>query len=951
MIVMWRFVVRAVFLSVCLLPVSVRGQYYDWGRSPQGIRWRQAKTGFGKIVYPDYYSANAARMANYLDTIRPSISYGFRYGPLRLPVIMHTENFVSNGLVLWAPLRMEIEAIPSVAPFAEPWLKQLATHEYRHAVQYGNLYRGFMKGIGWVVGQQAGLLSSVLVPIWFLEGDAVMAETQMSSFGRALQPSFTIEYRAYLTEGEKKFPLDKWFCGSFKDFVPDHYQFGYQLAAWSRERYGDDMWSRVMEYGARRPYTILTTKWALKRYYRTSVDEIARNTLDDLARFWRSQPVEENSARIVPTVTTSYTVYDAPMRLDDTTLLALKKDMDRTNRIVAVDLRTNRENKLFSTGSVHTVPVLRDSVLYWSEYRSSTLWEQRVLSRVCRYDLRTGRRNVLRSRGTAFYPVPMPDGRLATISYDYTGRYRLDLDGNVNFPFPENTSVHGLAYDDRTGTMAFIALDDRGMWIGRIDLGSGEIGAITQPSRVSVYNLRAGSGHLSFNSIASGKDEIHLYDLEKGEEYRVSRSRYGSVAPSAPDGSGELFFTTYSLDGYRLACQRTDSDSLIRVPYRVLPENTVNPPRRKWNVMDIDTVTVSDEFRQGTSVGRFRKGLHLFRPHSWAPWDFNPFHIADENRIDMGFGATVMSQDLLSSTTGYLAYGYAGGRGSRWRGTIDYAGLAPRFSLSFEYGGGNQLVYGDRTLLPDGLKLKRYFQINLYASLPMTLSSGYHIRTLTPFAELRHMNAVIVRSEDFEKGYQRLVAGLTYTDNVRMATRDLNPRWGYALRFTTVNAPFRDRFSRLWSFFARVYTPGVAAHHSLTLRTNLQYQNYRDNNFFYKELYPRGAVYDRIGTRYAAFSADYQFPVWYPDGGIGSIVYFSRLRLNLYYDRARFRGIETGSFGPVFGMRSVSSFGGEIILDIHPLRIPSKLTTVGFYIFRPSDRRGVVTGLNLSLPI
>ena len=164
---------------------------------------------------------------------------------------------------------------------------------------------------------------------------------------------------------------------------------------------------------------------------------------------------------------------------------------------------------------------------------------------------------------------------------------------------------------------------------------------------------------LSFNSIQSGKDEIHLFDLTGGREYRLSRSRYGSVAPSAPDSSGELYFTTYSLDGYRLARQSVRSDSLIPVEPRKLPENRVNPPRRKWDVMNIDTVTVSGDFPAETRKKRFRKGLHLFNLHSWAPWDFNPFHIADENRIDISFGATVMSQNLLSSTSGYLAYGYA----------------------------------------------------------------------------------------------------------------------------------------------------------------------------------------------------------------------------------------------------------------------------------------------------
>ena len=148
----------------------------------------------GKVVFPDYYSDNAARVARHLDTIRPSISYGFEYAPLKMPVVLHTENFVANGMAMWAPKRIELEMIPDAQPFAEPWLKHLVTHEYRHAVQDGNLYRRFMKGLGYVLGQQAGFVSSVLVPVGFLEGDAVMAETQMSSFGRALQPSFCLLY-------------------------------------------------------------------------------------------------------------------------------------------------------------------------------------------------------------------------------------------------------------------------------------------------------------------------------------------------------------------------------------------------------------------------------------------------------------------------------------------------------------------------------------------------------------------------------------------------------------------------------------------------------------------------------------------------------------------------------------------------------------------------------------
>lgn len=928
---------------------TLSGQYYDWGRSPQSIRWNQAKTAEGTIIFPDYYQKNAARIASYMGQLRPSVAYGFKYGPLRMPVLLHTQNFVSNGIVIWAPKRIELEAIPPAAPFAEPWHKQLIAHEYRHAVQYNNLYRGPMKWLGYLIGQQSGLISSVLMPIWFLEGDAVMHETQTATYGRALQPSFTIEYRAYLTEGKRKFALDKWFCGSYKDYIPDHYQFGYQLAAWSRERYGDDMWSRVAEYASKRPYTIFTTPWALRKYFGTTSGRIARETLDELERFWKAQPVEPNSSTIIPTPITSYTVYSAPMKLNDTTVLALKRDMDRTSRVVVVDSRSGKERRLFYTGSVNTAPVLRDSVLYWSEYRNSTFWSQRISSKICSYDLRSGKRRTLRHFDNALFPQPLDDGTLAAIGYDYRGIYRLEFSDGRQFNLPDTVSVHGLAYDDRTRTLAVITLSDAGMAIRRIDPETGAMTALTEPSYVSIYNLRGGAGKLSFNSIASGKDEIHLYDLEQHREFRLSRSRYGSVAPSDPASDDTLLFTTYSLEGYRLARQPIVADSLVPVGYRKIPENRVNPPRRKWNIINIDTVRGDSLFRDGVRVKRYRKGTHLFNLHSWAPWNFNPFNIAGESRIDVGFGATVMSQNLLANTFGYLAYGYSPGNGSLLRGALNYYGWAPKFEFSFLYGGGKQQVYGTFPEDRSYFARKEYLDLGIMAYLPMTLSSGRLTRTLAPAVELRHTNALLVEDSSVTTGYQRMVVNLTYSENVRMATRDLLPRWGYLLRASMVCAPFSSKFSRIYSLFGRVYLPGVMMHHSLTLRGNLQRQKTATYGFYYKELFPRGARYNVSANRLGALSVDYQFPVWCPDGGINGILYFRRIRLNGYYDFARIESPVGGSH--LRSTQTVTSYGGELIFDVQPLRLPVNTASVGVYVYKPSDRAGVVTGVSLSLPL
>ena len=94
---------------------------------------------------------------------------------------------------------------------------------------------------------------------------------------------------------------------------------------------------------------------------------------------------------------------------------------------------------------------MRDSTLYWSEYRSSIFWDQRVNARAVSYDLRNGRKRLLRDRENALYPTPLPDGRVASVGYDYTGRYSIDFGGGRSFEVPDTLSVHGLAYDDLTG--------------------------------------------------------------------------------------------------------------------------------------------------------------------------------------------------------------------------------------------------------------------------------------------------------------------------------------------------------------------------------------------------------------------------------------------------------------------------------------------------------------------
>ncbi len=937
-------------MAAMLLAFAVggtRAQYYDWGQDPASVKWRTVKTRDFKYIFPHTYEKNAARVMQYLDTVRPQIAYGFTHGPLqRIPLVIHSQNFSPNGIMMLAPKRMELIVTPDADAFAFPHLKQLAVHEYRHVVQYNNLNKGMIRVLGWLLGQQGWLVGAGFMPMWAMEGDAVLAETQMSTFGRGLQPSFSIEYRAMAAEGAwDGYRADKFFSGSYKDYMPDHYKLGYQMLAWADDHYGENVLDKTSRFSSRNPYMIFPFSIGLKKYYGRNTQTLMKDAFAAVSDYWRSLPQEENTAQIVETPRTSYTTYSSPRSLPGGGIVALKTDLDRPSRLVLVDVETGEERILCSTGVVNSPLSIGGTTVWWTEYRQSTFWEQRVHSQLCSYDLATGRLKTHREHRNVLFPVAMHDG-LAMVEYDPSGVFTI-VRGTERHTLPETVSVHGLAYEKGSGRLYFIGLSDGGMWIGSV--GEAGVTQVTQPSYTSISNLTAGGGALWFNSIASGKDEAHMYDLAAGKEHRVTTSRYGSFAPSpAQDG---VVLTTYTTDGYLLARQSFDRDTLPAVPWTKVPRNVVNPERRRWPVMNMDEVTVGDETPQPSK--KYRKGLNLFNFHSWAPAYFEPDRLMSDGEFDINAGVTLMSQNNLNSAYTQLSYGWTGSN-NLLHGKFNYSGWAPKFELEAQWSDMNQYV--ERP--PEGFelpgKLSDYLELTGRVYLPLLLSSGARSRMLLPSVAYQYTNTKLfdLDKRKYKTGVHEMIFGLQFSENTRMAHRDFLPRFGYAVGVNLTTDPANSEFANLWAASGRVYLPGLAPHHSITLRGAYQYsQDGPRYQYRLRELFPRGAEWNAVALRrYAAASFDYQFPVWYPDGGINSLLYFRRVRLNPGVDYARFKN----NWAPDGGREwhNLWSYGGDIIFDIVPLRLPANTSmTLTISIRKPSDNKKVWGGFSLSLPI
>ena len=964
-------------------------QYYSWGADPLGLKWMKGSTPNVDVIYPQSTSQIGHTTLYFADRLNPYIAHGYELPALNFPFVIHPENMRSNGLVMWLPKRVEFLSSPSIDGYSMPWLKQLVAHEYRHSAQYNNLNVGAVKVLSYILGQQSSTIGLIFMPLWMIEGDATLFETQASTFGRGRQPRFTLEFRAMGDIVGKYRNSDKFFCGSYRDFIPDHYQMGYQMVRYGNELAGEQMPNRVAHYGPRHPWTIIAQNWRMKHLFGFTPHQLFQKTFDHLTDFWAEQPVESNSSNTLSTPRTkSYTTYSHPLAIGQNDILLLKENLDRPTHFVMLNKETGHEKRLCYTGDVSTRPIYDKTQqrVWWTEYRRSAMFQERVRSTLCYMDIDKMKPRSVRRRSNLLYPTPDDTGGLAWIEYNPNGIYSFHYRGSdkrehsaqLNF----GDEIHSLAWDNLTRRFYCIVTGDEGMWIATIS-EQNQIERLTRPAYITLSNLRAANGRLYFGSIASGRDEIHCYDIASGKEYQLTTSRYGSF-DATPTGEGEILLTTYDSLGYHPAIQ--SEDKLLReIAYSATPKEVVNPPFERWDVINLDTISIAQAdtaaMASPLKIKRYRKGLTLFKFHSWAPLSYDPFALSEEGNISMNVGATVMTQNLLSSMQGFFTYGYSATEGSIWKGSLRYYGLGPTISLNATYGGSQNIypiyIYNteehkfDFPLSPNRGK---YYSVGADITFPILLQRGYHSRRLIAAAGWNYSNGLVantgrlsfngnisnVATIGYKEGLHLTSFTLGFQDLVRLAHRDFAPRWGVVAQATYAINPANGNFSDLLALYGKVYTPGFFAHNSLTMTMvyqtsigGLQSQDALSAlTFKSSTILLRGFNSSQIENRnFTAASLNYQLPICYPDGGIRGILYFKRIRMNIGADFARYQRTMLDEESGIFHRwHNVNSLGGDLYFDVNVFSQPAAATTaLRLSFYRPSEGNFFISA-GLELP-
>ena len=217
------------FVLVLIFPVLAFSQYYNLGQDPASLKWRQIVMPHFRLIYPESFESKALQMIPAASRLYTSVPKSLSYKPARVPVIIHNYNVTPNALTIWAPKRIEMYTSPPQDMYAEDWMTQLLVHEYRHVVQMDRNNQGFTRILSYFLGEQAAVaVNGLFVPSWFMEGDAVCTETALGLSGRGRIPNFEMMLRTQVME-QGSYTYDKAALGSYKTFVPNHYELGYTL--------------------------------------------------------------------------------------------------------------------------------------------------------------------------------------------------------------------------------------------------------------------------------------------------------------------------------------------------------------------------------------------------------------------------------------------------------------------------------------------------------------------------------------------------------------------------------------------------------------------------------------------------------------------------------------------------------------------------------------------------
>ncbi len=921
------FFLPFILALMLLVPKQGRAQYYSLGSDPTSIRWSQTRINGFKLIYPTRETHLAAKYISVLNDIGDLITSSMKSEIRNLPVIMHPYAAFSNGSSILAPRRIELYPKQPIALETNDFASQLVIHEIRHFAQMERLNTGVTRIAGYVLGEQAqSLVLGIHVPVWLLEGDAVLTETLLSDGGRGRIAGFIQPLRSRLVDN-KDLSWDRVWLGSYNEILPDEYVFGYFLTARGRMLADPLIWSDALGQIGANPFKIsgLSGITRPKTGYRFS--KLYVETLDWLHDFWTDPSLAvkypEGLISLTPE-STVYLNYFRPQQYSDHEVICLKKSIEQVPAFVIIN-SSGAEKVVVRPGTIEDAGFsYKNGTLLWSELIQDLRWENRSYSELYSYNITTAKRTRITHRQRYFSPVFNHSGdSIAVIDEQADGSSLIKIldpeDGRVLQSIPIGNSDHFsyLCWGTRPSELFAITTGSKGRKLIRIDLEKPAQEIILDAGFKDIACPAAYRNWIYFSGPAGTTQGIYRVNIKNHALELVFSHPHGINYLSVQDNY--LYLSAYSSSGYRPA-----KIAFSSLHYKKIDqiEPLVEPVTDIIQRADGEFPIVYSDTIIPVSAKPYNKYTHLFRLHSWSPLFVNP----DAYQINPG--VVMMSQNDLSTLTCWAGYQYnKTDLSHNLVASARFTALYPVLEMDYSRKYRDAQPESDSTVDQSAKFPGAYQQfLRIGAGIPYRFSSGAWSRSIQPTAFLEWVNDLTDPSVVAD--HSAWMAGLSLSSSFlrKLSYRDLFPRWGLSMNFSYFKAFSKVEGGDNLTGRVILYMPGFLPNSSLRILNSAHLLSFGQ---FYNSVqdFPRGQVIYEALRRYN-FKIDFAFPVSYPDYHISWLIYVKRIKADLFFDAGT----------PIGEKDWFMSAGLDLTFDYHLLRTGIELESGIRMMYFPTTR-------------
>ena len=881
---------KIIYLFFVLCCSSVFAQYNTSANDNSNVKWREIETEKFSLVYLSSFENRAKYISSVVDTLFSHISTTSGISSPKIPILIHPFSAKSNGMATWSPKRLELYPTPSPTYYAYPFDIHLCIHESRHAAQFYSQYKGITKTLTNIFGQHIlTLVNMLIIPNWFIEGDAVMTETAFAQSGRGQNPEFKNEEKALLLEkGTPNFFKAK--LGSRKDFIPDKYVFGYYLTAYSRSVYGKDIHADVLTSTANSWHKLRWFNRADSMNLRYKPRRIYYNMTDSLVSYWTQENnawlKKENKSKLdtIPLNKKYYTNFRNPIQRGKDTILALKTNYFEVQKLVQYT-----ENGLETIGRfpylMHSYFDYKDNKILYSQNSLGPRWEQETYADIIEYDLDKKKASKLTKNAVFFTPSYNPNNskEIAAIeTSNENGQCLVVLCFNDEKDYEikrfKSKCVDAVSYPTWSEDSKYIYVIEtstQGKAVVRYSLENKEKETIIPPSFDNISQLKLRNNSLYFIKDLEGKYELVEYDLNQRKAQQISETQFGIGGYALCDNE-DLVLAPYNSDGYFLSFSKKtpiEIDIERKNPSQVFVEEI---KRQENFLLPINLDTAKFESK------KYSKVKNLFDFHSWSPFFLNL------TKKNFGLGVSAYSQNLLS--TSVLQAGYKFNVNETKHETYltyTYSGFYPIFDFETAYKLRNT---SEKTL-----------ENELYSALQMRVPYSWSGKQTVSKVQANLSYAISQLPQHKSNLYNIVGYGVDFTHQYAKVHNDISLTKAINFnfsRYTTLD----EAKTNVTSFSAKTYLPFFLKNSSTEFNFSWQHNVRKEGAYpFANQIDFIKGVKNEFPTSYYGGGVAVAFPIAYPDWILGPVLYIQRLSLKPFYEIGSFDQEVYYSFGNDFG--------------------------------------------------